>query len=317
MKNFVFLVTLISFNISYSQVVPDIQKFSQLTRAKSEALTIEENLIWFIDQPNGLQSFNIKDQKIEKYSLPFSQQFFTALYIDSSGNKWIGTEQGVILLWNNEVKKIFNNADMCGAWITSIKIDVNNDLWYSTLHKGIGQYNGKEWKCYNTENSPIISNVIYDFEFDLEGNIWFASDSGLIKYDKSNWTIFNSQNSGLPSNTIFDLCFDGIKYLWIGTEKGLARLNVFSELVFFEMVDGVSDPFITGLNFDKNGIMWVGTASALESYYKGQWKVCWRPKIEDEFSAPLVSHIQIDYNNNIWFLGFGLSVYNANGILLK
>ena len=56
-------------------------------------------------------------------------------------------------------------------------------------------------KVFNSSNSGLPSNIIYDVKFD--GSIAkIATDGGYVEYDGINWTVFNTSNSAIPSDKV-------------------------------------------------------------------------------------------------------------------
>ena len=57
------------------------------------------------------------------------------------------------------------------------------------------------WKRYNTSNSALPGNTIYDIDVDPSGNLWATCfGNGLAKFESGNWTTYNTSNSYLLSN---------------------------------------------------------------------------------------------------------------------
>ena len=121
---------------------------------------------------------------------------------DRSNNLWIGTEQGLVVLYgaDNAVKS--NNvkvepivimqdgipeALLTDVGIYSIKVDNANRKWIAT--NGAGVYyisdNGEETKLHFTsKNSPLPSDVVYDVSVDeATGTVYFATEKGVVAYN--------------------------------------------------------------------------------------------------------------------------------------
>jgi ligand-binding sensor domain-containing protein len=125
----------------------------------------------------------------------------TALAADFDGELWIGTEAGFAVLYNangafgaspgdfdaQRIKVPFegNTEYVLGeAHISDIEVDGGNRKWMATANAGLILLSpdGTEIiRQYNTENSPIISNTIYDIEMNHEtGELYIVTDLGLI-----------------------------------------------------------------------------------------------------------------------------------------
>jgi hypothetical protein len=74
---------------------------------------------------------------------------------------------------------------------------------------------------YNTGNSGLPNNSIWDLAIGAQGIKWIGTLSGgLAKFDGQNWTVYNTSNSGLPDNNIYSLAIDVQANVWIGTQGG-------------------------------------------------------------------------------------------------
>jgi ligand-binding sensor domain-containing protein len=70
--------------------------------------------------------------------------------------------------------------------ITDIEVDGGNRKWMGTANGGIILLSpdGSEiLEQYTTDNSPIISNIIYDLQLNQEtGELYILTDKGLVSY---------------------------------------------------------------------------------------------------------------------------------------
>ena len=129
--------------------------------------------------------------------------FAKALAVDIDGEIWIGTDLGMVVLYstNNiyeagfgeydanpilievdgEVEKLLGESD-----ITSITVDGGNRKWIGTSSSGVfclSEDGTEEVYRFTKENSPLISNNIFDIRIDhLSGEIYFATESGLVSF---------------------------------------------------------------------------------------------------------------------------------------
>ena len=125
----------------------------------------------------------------------------TALAADFDGELWIGTDAGFAVLYNangafdaaagdydaQRIKVPFegNTEYVLGeAHISDIEVDGGNRKWMATANAGLILLSpdGTEIiRQYNTDNSPIVSNTIYDIELNhTTGELYIVTDRGLI-----------------------------------------------------------------------------------------------------------------------------------------
>ncbi len=117
------------------------------------------------------------------------------------------------------------------------------------------------------ENVPTQS-ITYAIEQDDVGNIWIATEEGVLKHNSQFYKIYNNYN-GLPtamSNRTKALFVDSKQQLWIGLEKGVCLYN--SNIDSFELVDHEGDinpALINTITEGKDNTIWVGA-------FNGLWK---------------------------------------------
>ena len=173
------------------------------------------NHIWFASEDKGLFGYNYNesltnssdDQYIQlktgsnQGNLPSDN--VTAIAADFDGEIWIGTDAGFAILYNasnsfgsspgeydaQRVKVSFEgNVEyvLGNTHITDIEVDGGNRKWVSTLNAGILLLSpdGSEiLEQFTTENSPLISNNIFDLKLDQSnGELYIITDKGLVSY---------------------------------------------------------------------------------------------------------------------------------------
>lgn len=124
----------------------------------------------------------------------------TCLAEDLDGEMWIGTNQGIKVIYNP--KTVFSSTvyaqnilmEVNGAAqnllefenITAIAVDAANRKWIGTSKAGafLISENGTEELLHFTEkNSPLFSNQINDIVINHQnGEVYFATDRGIISY---------------------------------------------------------------------------------------------------------------------------------------
>lgn len=123
------------------------------------------------------------------------------------------------------------------------------------------------------ENVPTQS-ITYAIEQDGVGNIWVATEEGVLKHNSQFYKIYNNY-SGLPSamsNRTKAIFVDSKQHIWIGLEKGVCLYN--SDLDRFELVEhneDINPALINVITEDKNNTIWVGA-------FNGLWKSERSPK---------------------------------------
>ncbi|MBR5782166.1 MAG: hypothetical protein IKY27_09345 [Bacteroidales bacterium] len=123
--------------------------------------------------------------------------------VDQKGTVWVGTNDGLASF--SSTKNIFQQgvnydatrilvprndgtgqADylLSGESVMAIAVDGANNLWVGTKNGVFYIANNglTEYHHFTEDNSPLLSNNIQGIAIDDEGNIFFATDKGIISY---------------------------------------------------------------------------------------------------------------------------------------
>lgn len=161
---------------------------------------------WTASRRNGVIAFNetisgTQILKIDAASQNMPTPATTALALDNRNQLWIGTVNGLRVLFNTT--NIFNTPNpsvnsiiidergiprelLLDELITDIKVDGSNNKWVGTLTSGAFYFspNGQQTIFHFTkDNSPLPSNVITDIAIDQNnGIVYFATDRGMVAF---------------------------------------------------------------------------------------------------------------------------------------
>lgn len=166
--------------------------------------------IWVGSRRNGALVYNEDGDKkraltteITKGSLPDPN--VRTLQVDNNNRLWIGTQKGLVVLYN--AANIFNEnsidtepiiiLDDSGIpkkllgdqVINSIAIDGASNKWFGTSAGGALKTNpdGKTTiHNFNTSNSPLPSNTILKIAVDKDsGKVYFATEKGIVAFNSN------------------------------------------------------------------------------------------------------------------------------------
>jgi signal transduction histidine kinase/DNA-binding response OmpR family regulator/streptogramin lyase len=175
----------LSFPIEYTFLPPIIED------NKGDIWTSCINNIVVKFDPNTGGAFKY-DIKSDNKNLPLAVT--TALFEDSQGVFWMGTENGLAKILFNKllnsspsVKWYRNNMDNKNSinsnQIASILDDPNdnNFLWISTKGGGLNRLNkSTEEFVHITTNEGLCNNVVYGILSDTFGNLWGSTNKGIF-----------------------------------------------------------------------------------------------------------------------------------------
>ena len=132
---------------------------------------------------------------------------------DQNGTMWLGTDKGVLLIYapsevfrqtliTDEITVLEEENDsvaqilLANESVTAIATDGANRKWLGTSNSGVflvSENGTKTLAHFTAENSPLLSNTILDIAINgITGEVFFATENGLISYKGSSTTGSNS-----------------------------------------------------------------------------------------------------------------------------
>ncbi len=116
--------------------------------------------------------------------------------------------------------------------VSCITDDKFNNVWFglssgTSNGRGLDKFDGTTWTNYDTINSDLADNRVWNLISDYNGVLWisYLYDEGLTSFDGNTWTHYNTQNSGILSNFIGDLFVDERNNLWILCPEGISKFD--------------------------------------------------------------------------------------------
>ena len=247
-----------------------------------------------------------------------SQSTIEAIFQDSEGYIWLGTNDG-LNRYNGYEFKIYNYEEYQNSishnGITDITEDKYGNIWVNTV-SGVNKINKKTEKISNyTEiNGKIKEDSTTEIIVTKDNNILVGTYEGLNIYNakEDRFDIILEQKDGILSSCIYSIDEDINGNIWIGTELGLNKLSKdFKVLETYTSESGIYNIFCD----DENGFVWAGSdSSGLLKIDKNTKEVTqYINDIEDENSIPAnqVGAIIRDSKGNLWVgTTNGLARYN-------
>lgn len=225
----------------------------------------------------------------------------TAITIDNSNTKWIGTVDNGLIKYDevNFINYNSTNSLVPADKINCIAIDVQNRVWVGT-DEGIGIFNGSGWIILDKNNSGLTTNFINSIKFDVNNNAWIGTTANLTRFDGSNWVVYNEPSE---KDWINDLYIEGMDKLWLGTS--LNGIYIFENESFIPLLRqdyGYPSTTISSSGIDAFSNIWFcfvpdtsGRGGA--AYWNGTGFV-------NFFLGTYlnnINHVFIDEQNNKWF----------------
>ena len=167
----------------------------------------------------------------------------TAIFQDSKGFLWIGTQDGLNMYDGYTFKAYRHNpadtASISGNQIQCISEDYKGDIWIGTIGDGINKWcrNTESFTCFSAKRNHVLNlpeENIYGLHFDVDSTLWVKTDNYLLNISihphklltyglYSN--IFKSQD-----NLDIPIFKKSPSYLWVGTKEGIVQFNTKTKL---------------------------------------------------------------------------------------
>ncbi|MFV0217985.1 T9SS type A sorting domain-containing protein [Empedobacter falsenii] len=208
-------------------------------------------IIVFDKNLGKVQSINTSNSK-----LPINNVL--AIANDKTNNLWIGTGQGLVVLYSadDSVKNNTVNVEpiviiqdgipdalLTDVGIYSIKVDNANRKWIAT--NGAGVYyvseSGEETKLHFTsKNSPLPSDIVYDVSIDeTTGKVFFATEKGVVSYNGDVSTETNNFNDAIAYPNPYRPEYTGNITIKNLPNRALVKItDIVGNLLFEKKADG-------------------------------------------------------------------------------
>jgi signal transduction histidine kinase/ligand-binding sensor domain-containing protein/CheY-like chemotaxis protein len=261
-----------------------------------------------------------------------SQNSIYCMLKDHYGLMWFATQGGlnkfdgykftVYTHIINDPKSISSND------INGLCEDKDGNIWVSTLHAGVSEYNREDESFINyqqKQNDPSSlssdqTNLTY---VDKRGNVWIGTVAGLNLFNKQtkkfiHYTAKTNDASGLSNSAILSLCEDSKGNFWVGTENGLNLLDrATGRCVRFlynpSDSNSIASNYVNKIFEDSYGNLWVGTRNGLDLFNPNTEIFahygCDNYKNKSKKSSSLVNAITQD-ENFLWIGTTALSLFD-------
>jgi len=280
----------------------------------------------------GLIKFDGNTCNTFSFSLPGSVK---SIAIDNSGNKWIGTVNGLVK-YDNTNWTVYNtsNSAIANNDIESVGVDtITNNIWVASFDSGalkyyLSKFDGTNWTNYTVHDSIVNIKCI---TIDKNSNVWIGSDvgsflndrGGLFKFDGSTWTRYFVGNSGLPNNDVYDVAIDKNDTKWIGIVGDYPTKFDGVNWSVYGVGQGCSMKGVNSIDIEFTDDIWWGSTSSIAKYDGANWTEL--TPSNSGLPYAFVKDITVDKNGNKWvamqpvgsgYPQYGVIVYKEGGVVL-
>lgn len=140
----------------------------------------------------SLFGFGQKINLYDKNTSSIPEDLLLSIAIDGQGNKWIGSAQSGVLVFDGKSYTTF--PEMKGDFFTPIFKDSKGNMWvsFSTLVETVGsvdvlaRYDGSRWWWYKAEDIGPYNISVTDICEGKDGTLYFAGPEGFLVMVKDN-----------------------------------------------------------------------------------------------------------------------------------
>ena len=246
----------------------------------------------YVIDTNG--STNISTQ----HGLPSNWVY--AVFLDSKGNTWVGTDRGLAMVDENGVHTFESFEVSPKTYTNDFLEDKAGNIWMASK-EGLFRFNESFEKV--DENFEVGHHVVQSLFQDREENLWAGTFRvGLSRINQSKFILLGGME-GLPNEVINVTYLDGDKY-WIGTDAGLICMKD-GQIHIFKIDNYSAGNRIRDIYRDSRGRLWLCTYNGLVQFEDGE--VVRKYTKGDGLSSNSARRIVEDQQGNLW-------IGTANGL---
>ncbi|MFC4701005.1 two-component regulator propeller domain-containing protein [Glaciecola siphonariae] len=220
---------------------------------------------------------SIENVRFERFYVEqgLSQQSVTAIYQDSKGYMWFGTQEGLNRYDGRKFTSFTQSFDdpnaIINSFISSITEDAQGHIWVGS-RGGVSRFNPVTSTFVNFtsdgSDTSINDSVVRKVWRDHQGTIWVTTRKGINKYLPSveRFKPFNLTGSDGKDADIFAIAEDITGGLWLASDRnGVYRFDpsneTFTHVIKEFTANGVTKKDnIRALYIDSQQQLWIGTA---------------------------------------------------------
>ncbi|MDX2361018.1 MAG: two-component regulator propeller domain-containing protein [Crocinitomicaceae bacterium] len=257
--------------------------------------------------------YEIFDGKVVQRELPsgdLKNMDVLSLYVESHKQIWIGTEQGLLKLSNENLINYGDESVYMKNAITVIKKDEEGQFWFGTYGDGMYTYNGDRFFRIDYHHE-LYRQTVFDIYF-TENEVWVATlKGGIVQYNKGT-KVFRSitEQEGLSNNHVRCIMKDMNGNHWFGTSGGGVCHFLGKQFTNYDKDSGLAGNYIYSVLRDSKNRLWIGNSQLGVSVLTQTGFVNY--DASNEFKNIKVKALAEDALGNIWLGSDGQGVYVYN-----
>lgn len=153
----------------------------------------KENKLYMGTLGHGVKVLSLSDNRLEAFHDTSKLVWISALYLDISGNLWVGQTDGIscFSIKSGEEINLKLTGKMEGININSIFEDQKGSMWFGST-AGLFHYQKETGRLtLLSKKDGLPSNLLCSILQDTRGILWISTINGLSKFDPETNTFIN------------------------------------------------------------------------------------------------------------------------------
>lgn len=279
----------------------------------------KEGNIWGGTDGKGIFKMNMNGEFFKNYSVKdgLSNDIVTAIFEDSKGRFWFGSEEGITLKDGDDFtvfQNILPNGNPLGIGNRTYSIveDKKGNIWFATLlsSSAVLKYKDNQFIHY-TKKDGFTDNMVSCI-LQQDSLMYFGTNRGVTVFDGNEFKPFLTDEI---QGKIWSICKSSNNQLWFAGEKGVIMYDG-SSIEYFNETHGFVKGRVRTIVEDDDQMLWFATEQGLFRYDHHEFKAITK---EQGLTANNLYSLLIDKNGYLWIgtpkgiQKLDIKEYNANG----
>jgi two-component sensor histidine kinase/ligand-binding sensor domain-containing protein len=254
-----------------------------------------KNQLWFALHDGGIKTFDGKKFTSVK-GLPVAEAYCIAQ--NKYGDLWFGLVNRIVKYSHGRITDYTHSDLIKNKTFFSSMTDADGNIWFgSTTGDVVIIYPDNRIEKLELP-AAIRKDFIGSIEQDKRGNVWFATDHGLLKYTGKEFKLFG-EREGLSVNVVQAVMCDYEDNIWAGTLAGGVDLLSSEAFVHYSEKDGLTSHNVTAICSADAKTYYIGTGEGLFTFNPAFSPKFKRVAIKDVEKIN-ISSMSIDKNGLLW-----------------
>ena len=297
---FVFIALHLSY--CYGQVNGNGMKEGNTTKNQTPVLKLDTTFPQIHTNLNGMVS-----------------QFVRAMYQDTKGNYWFGTNGNGIIRYDGQTLETMT-IEGISPYMRVIEIveDKAGNVWFGTSD-GLIKYDGKKFTTFSKkEGLQGKDEEIWGLTIDKSGLIWVGATGGVHHFDGEKFilsplpdSIVENRKRMLSDKLVFKIIEDKSGTIWFVTDGNGIFKYYKGDYIHLTDKNGLTDNNTADILEDKVGNIWIGTFYGGTSKFNGTTFTNFTK--DGIINGVETGGFYEDRKGNIWFTAENVGVYKYDG----